>query len=86
MKFTVLWKPAAEHRLAEFWANSPNRAAVTDAADKIETILRSRPLDEGESRDRRTRVLVVEPLAVHYEVSISDRLVLVLTIHLRTGT
>ena len=81
MSFTIVWRPIAETQLAEIWLAATDRAAVTAAANEIETALRSSPESVGESRDERTRVAVVPPIAVHFEVRDADRLVLVLTVH-----
>jgi hypothetical protein len=80
MRYMLRWKPLAEARLAEIWTESTNRQAVTEAAKAIDQALRTRPLDEGESRDALTRILVEEPLVVVYEVRDEDRLVEVLEI------
>ena len=83
MQYTVVWKRLAERQLAEIWADSSKRKAVAEAANAIELVLRTRPAAEGESRHEDIRVLVIEPLAVHYGTSEPDRLVQVLTNHAR---
>jgi hypothetical protein len=78
MKYTLLWKPEVEGRLAAIRTEAANRRAVADAADATDRALRVRPMAVGESRDALTRVLVEEPLVVVYEVREADRLVEVL--------
>jgi hypothetical protein len=36
MKYTVVWKPSAEKRLAEIWMASSDRQRIADAADRID--------------------------------------------------
>ena len=80
MKYTVTWKPAAKDRLAEIWMAAPDRRAVASAANTIDRSLGDDPLRRGESRSGTCRILVVEPLAVVYDVHELDRLVKVLSI------
>jgi plasmid stabilization system protein ParE len=77
MKYTVVWKPSAETSLAEIWLSTNDRQAVTDAADSIDALLRSTPLQVGESRAEITRILTVIPLSIYYDVFEDDRLVAV---------
>lgn len=77
MKFTVLWVPSAERDLADLWNNAPDRAAVTAAADTIDSLLARDPLSQGEAREGARRLLFVEPLAIYYDVDPGDRLVTV---------
>lgn len=80
MKYTVIWKPEAERRLATLWMDAANRSAVTEAANQIDEMLRRDPDDKGESRDRGRRVLTVPPLGVLFKVRPQDRIVYVLTV------
>ncbi len=81
MKFTVIWKATAETQLAELWMTAGDRTLVREAATEIESALRSDPASFGESRDAQTRVAVVAPLVVHFEVHEEGRRVVVLTLH-----
>ena len=81
MKFTVVWKAKAEAQLAELWMTATDRTTIREAASEIENALRSDPVSFGESRDAQTRVAVVAPLVVHFEVHEDDRRVTVLTLH-----
>jgi hypothetical protein len=55
MKYTVIWKPAAEQKLADIWLQSTDRQAVTDAADRIDRLLKYSPGTVGKVRDRKRR-------------------------------
>ncbi len=78
MKYTVVWIPSAEQDLAELWLIATDRAAVTQAANEIDRLLRHDPEQQGESRSDGVRVLLVAPLGVQFEVLSDDRLVRVL--------
>jgi len=75
MTFTVVWRPSAERRLAEIWTDAKDRQEVTNAADAIDSLLRSSPLQAGESRVQNTRILTLSPLSVYFDVQQDDRLV-----------
>jgi hypothetical protein len=60
--------------------DDPQRAAITQAANQIDALLRHAPLDQGEARNGNRRVTFVAPLAVHYEVLADDCLVQVLKV------
>lgn len=77
MTFTVIWRPAAEQKLAEIWTASDDRQAITDAADAIDAFFRTQPTEVGESRVANIRILTVSPLSVYYDVHANDRLVAV---------
>jgi len=77
MTYTVAWRLSAETKLADIWNNAGDRQAVTDAADAMDTLLRTAPLDVGESRVGKTRILTVRPLSVYYDVFEADRMVAV---------
>jgi hypothetical protein len=77
MTYTVTWKPAAQNDLANEWMIAADRAAVTEAADRIEAILRHDPYTFSESRSSLTRVMFVSPLAVAFEISEPDLLITV---------
>lgn len=75
MKFTVVWKPAAERQLAEIWLTATDRRVISAATEEIESALATRPEDVGESRPLDCRIAFVQPLAVTYRVNLADRLV-----------
>ncbi len=78
MKFTVVWKPAAELELAQAWEASQDRRAVSAAANVIDQQLARLPGHSGESREGDDRIIFERPLSVTYRVSVADRLVVVL--------
>jgi plasmid stabilization system protein ParE len=80
MKYTVLWKPAAEQELARIWSQASNRAAVTAAAAEIDRLLVSDPTQQGESRSGAMRVLFVEPVGIFFHVAGLDRIASVLRV------
>jgi plasmid stabilization system protein ParE len=77
LTYTVVWKPTAERKLADLWLKAIDRKAVAHAADMIDALLRSNPLQLGESRDEGVRILTISPISVYYEVNGGDRTVLV---------
>ena len=78
MRFTVSWLRSAEMELARLWLDAEDRATLATAANEIDRLLRSCPLDVGESREKDRRILLLSPLGVKYSVSADDRLVRVL--------
>jgi hypothetical protein len=77
MKFTVVWQRQAEAALATLWTQASNRNAITKAANAIDALLRREPEKHGESRAGSTRILIIPPLAVRYQIREQDRLVVV---------
>lgn len=77
MKWTVVWKPAAQHDLTAIWLKALNRQAVTRTSAELDRLLQRDPLNLGESREGNERVVFVLPLAIRYQVSEADRLVAV---------
>jgi plasmid stabilization system protein ParE len=75
MTYTVVWRPAAEEKLAAIWTEADDRRAITNAANSIDSMLRLNPLDVGESRLESIRILTVVPLSIYYDVHHDDRLV-----------
>ncbi len=80
MSYTVIWKPAAEAELATMWSVAADRAAITQAADEIDRLLRSSPHTQGESRSGTVRIMFVAPLVVYCDVAEQDRVVSVLRV------
>lgn len=80
MKFTVVWKPAAERQLAEIWLSASDRDTVTSATEAIESALTIRADELGESRPLDCRIAFVAPLAVTFRVTAADRLVEVVSV------
>ncbi len=81
---TVVWRPAAEEKLAALWTEADNRQAVSEAANSIDSVLRADPLDSGESRVGNIRILTVPPLSVYYDVHEDDRLVAIWAVWTRS--
>ena len=71
MKFTTDWQ-AIENDLAAIWVNAADRQEVTDTANMIERLLKHDPMNVGEARDGNTRILIVPPLAIYYDVIVDD--------------
>lgn len=80
MKYTVTWVPDAEQELASLWVHAVDRAAVTDAANRIDQCLRFDPQAQGESRSQGKRVLLVPPLGIIFKVHPHDLVVQVLSV------
>lgn len=77
MKYTVCWTPSAENDLADIWLKSLDRAAVTDAANRIDRILEQEAATAGAIRHDGNRHLIVPPLVVVFDFSPDDRMVIV---------
>jgi hypothetical protein len=75
MKYTVLWVPGAEQRLADLWMNASDRSAITKASHSIDQQLKTDPLNHGESRPGGRRILFESPLGVLYRVEEQDMIV-----------
>ena len=68
MNWTVTWLPSADAALIDIWLAAADQAAVTAATNQIDNELAADPLNTGESRDADTRIHVVSPLAVYFDV------------------
>jgi hypothetical protein len=77
VKYTVTWLPSALNQLADVWNRAADRNAVTAASDAIDRDLERDPLGIGESRSGATRIHIVAPLAVYYDVDPGRRAVTV---------
>ena len=80
MKFTVVWSPEAEAELCELWLRSPNPADFARQVDALERELMTKADEVGESREDGSRLLIVELIAVLFEVELEDRKASVLQI------
>ena len=80
MKYTVVWKPEAERRLAELWMEADDPESLADAANLIERELAVAPATVGEQRIGSIRVVIVPPLGMHFRVNSEDCQVLVLAV------
>ncbi len=75
MKYTVVYLPSAEQQLADLWLKAANPAAVTQASDKIDQLLKNDPLSVGESRVTNLRIVFEDPIAAIYDVREADSVV-----------
>lgn len=80
MKYTVVWKPKAEQQLADLWNQASDRNAITKAANLIDHVLTRDPHSQGESRWNSYRIMFAPPLAVYFDVSEADKLVVVVKV------
>jgi plasmid stabilization system protein ParE len=80
MRFTVIWRPDALDELANAWTEAANRNAVTEASERIDQLLTNDPMDAGESRFGKNRIVFEPPLAVIFRVNEGDRMVFVLSV------
>lgn len=74
--FEIQWLTSAEAELTQIWLASRDRYAVTQAASRLDAVLRVNPESVGESRDADERITFSEPLGVHFRV-LPDHRVLV---------
>ena len=77
MIFTVAWKEEAEDELARLWDGSDDKRSMTWASDRIDIELRRDGHIKGRSRPDGRRILIVPPLAVLFEASEPDRMIVV---------
>ena len=68
MKYNVIWRPATERHLARLWSAATDKDAISQAVNTIDSLLSREPSAAGESRSGDTRILVVEPLIVYFDV------------------
>jgi len=68
MSWTVQWTPSAAQQLARIWTDASDKLDVTNAADFIDTQLARDPFHLSESREEETRIMVIPPLAVGFNV------------------
>ncbi len=80
MKYTVVWKPSALNKLAEYWMAGADRDEITAASNRIDQNLKFDAHIRGESRSGSTRVLIEPPLVVALDVQELDRVATVLSI------
>jgi hypothetical protein len=84
--YRVYWMRSARTRLADAWvdADSRTRAEITAAAAKLDRVLKSHPLDCGESRgpdELNERIFVVDLLVARFRVDTEKNEVTVMTVH-----
>ena len=64
MRHTIVWKPSAEDDLAALWMVAEDRAAVSAAANMLDSLLKYDPASVSQSRAGSSRILLVGPLAL----------------------
>jgi hypothetical protein len=69
--YHVRWSKAALDQLAASWAaaDSALRQQITQASHEVDSQLRKKPAEKGESRPKRGRIFFVQPLAVTFRVN-----------------
>lgn len=72
MVWTVVWLPEAETQLTTLWLKSEDRNQLSESLNSVESRLRVRPLEEGESRVGPFRVTYQSPVGVLFAVSPED--------------
>ena len=83
MKFSVSWNTVAEKDLTNLWLDHPQlQREITEAANRVDSLLRVAPEIAGESRVGAVRILVVDPLLVEFNVYAADLRVNVVAISL----
>jgi hypothetical protein len=70
VKFTVIWRPAAEHDLVKSWLRGGDENDLAAAAHRVDEWLSSDAHEKGESRDRGHRVIFSPPLGVRFSVNV----------------
>ena len=79
MSYSVDWLPQAEKGLGHVWLAASDRVSVTFAANRIDQMLAHDPQQRGRWLYGTTRLLIVPPLAVIFDVIADDKRVNVLT-------
>jgi plasmid stabilization system protein ParE len=74
-RYTVTWLQSALDELARLWTEALDRQAVADAADRIDVLLGTNPLMQGQELSEGLRSLDLPPLHVLFTVREDDRLV-----------
>ena len=68
MNYTVTWLRTAEQQLATLWLRAMGKDAIAGYVDQIDRILARDPLNQGESRNNRSRIAFFRPLCVRFVV------------------
>jgi hypothetical protein len=77
MTYRVVWTDKAIQELADIWLKAPDRGAVNTAADLIDRILKSRPLDERHEVVNGFGTALSVPVGVDFGLDAKNRLVIV---------
>lgn len=68
MKYRLVFRRRASRSLADIWLAATDKDAVTRASHRLELHLRNDPLNTGESRTGRMRVVYLDPIVAFYYV------------------
>ena len=85
VRYTVLWRKGLDDELATLWFNSPDRQAITTAADRIDSELLIDAHLKGDVLQEGIKSLTCEPLTAYYRIDEADRKVFVEAIVLTRG-
>ncbi len=79
MRYTVVWLPDAETRLADLYNRATDKQAFTDASNRIDAHLCDQQ-EKGAKQLGKFYVLAVEPLSVLFHVDPGDCMVRVISV------
>jgi hypothetical protein len=85
--YALVWLEAAEEQLASAYLAARERGEaerVTRLVARLESQLRTVPAQLGESRGTRSRVALVLPLTLHFEINDDVRVVVVTEVRYAT--
>jgi hypothetical protein len=74
-RYTVVWHPSCEADVADFWLTCRDPSRLTDAANKLDSLLQRAPSQTGVDLHEGLRVVTIPPLKAIFSVSEADRLV-----------
>lgn len=80
IRYTVTATPKAEDDLARLWLRASDRAAISNAANVIDRILRHDAPKQGSEGALGVRQLIVSPLIAEFTVEENDRIVTIWSI------
>ncbi len=88
MSYRVVWAARAREIIDTHYFLASEKGgdalALRVAVSRIETQLAADPTAVGESRDDGERVLIVEPITVHYEIFDNQHVVLIYKVRVWT--
>jgi hypothetical protein len=73
MNYRVRWLTSVEQDLAQIWIEAQDRNRITAAADQIDQVVGRDPLSFGESHGGQTRIGIMAPLAILFDVDAVNR-------------
>jgi hypothetical protein len=84
MKFTVVTTALADDQLARLWLQAADRQRITEAYDRIESLLKHDAHLAGALHPGGWRVIYEPPIVASFRVREDDRLVKDLSVALRS--